>query len=133
MSEHDDRVPIASSSGGGIVSGDVSVAESEPLNEFVCSICDMSAPYELFSNKPPKRCSKKIKFREECYSVMGGVNKFRIKIFLGVKGTTLHDFLGEFDGSFCVLHIKFYNMNHIIRCNSPFYTIHFDRRNNVSL
>ena len=69
MNEHDDRVPMTSSTGG-ISTGDVSVAESDPLNEFVCSICDLVAPYEHFSNLPPKRASKKIKFREECYSVM---------------------------------------------------------------
>ena len=37
-------------------------------NEFICEICGLVAPYEVFSSKPPERgVTKKIKYREKCY------------------------------------------------------------------
>ena len=93
--EHDDRTPIASSSG--LQSSDVAVVDAKAngstlhksymyitvifkiysklnfdtaLNEFKCSICELTAPYETFSDEAPKKCSKKIRFREKCYSML---------------------------------------------------------------
>ena len=88
--EHDDRTPIIASNGG-LQSGDVSVAVGKglssyvcnildprkilrelipALNEFKCTICQLTAPYEVFSTEPPKKCSRKIRFREKCYSML---------------------------------------------------------------
>jgi len=67
--EHDDRTPIIASNSG-LQSGDVSVAVGKALNEFKCTICELTAPYEVFSTEPPKKCSRKIRFREKCYSML---------------------------------------------------------------
>jgi len=66
-SEHDDRIPTTSS--GGINTAEESVNTGEVLNEFICDICGLTAPYETFSTDPPQRgITRKIKFREKCYS-----------------------------------------------------------------
>lgn len=110
MNEHDDRVPMTSSAGG-ISTGDVSVAESDPLNEFVCSICDLVAPYEHFSNLPPKRASKKIKFREECYSVMDPFRPPNQRLPLVVGGKC-----SECERDVCMACSLYYSRRFCVKC-----------------
>ena len=110
MNEHDDRVPMTSSTGG-ISTGDVSVAESDPLNEFVCSICDLVAPYEHFSNLPPKRASKKIKFREECYSVMDPFRPPNQRLPLVVGGKC-----SECERDVCMACSLYYSRRFCVKC-----------------
>ena len=52
MNEHDDRVP--QSSGINDASENL-VGTGRVLDEFSCDICGMSAPYEVYDDKPPKR------------------------------------------------------------------------------
>ena len=65
--EHDDRVPSTSS--GLTSAAEESVNTGDVQHEFVCDICGLTAPYEVFSSDPPQRgVTRKIKFREKCYS-----------------------------------------------------------------
>lgn len=66
MNEHDDRVP---STPADVQNSQESVNTGDVLNEFACQICGLTAPYESFSTTPPERgVTRKIKFREKCYS-----------------------------------------------------------------